>query len=333
VQRCRRCRDAAIATQDEALDGRSGAMNVVVIGGAGFIGSHLVDRLLSEDHTVDVVDDLSQGSLANLATARSSGGAVKIHHLDASSREADSLIGMRGPDVIYLLSGLPRSSAAPAEHARCVEVALSTLEAARRHGVPKVVAALPATVLHGHPSARSLPLKDGDASALEPRGVRGVVARAIIDLLVTYRDLHAVEFTALALSTVYGPRQRPDGGVVAAFLHAATSRTAPTIDGDGRQTRDLLHVDDAVDALARAATRGGGLVVNVGTGVQTAIADLWQQIARLVDGAEGVTAVHGPARQDDLSRFAVAPVRARIHLTWSPFTELTDGLSRLSDGR
>jgi UDP-glucose 4-epimerase len=308
-------------------------MSVFVIGGAGFLGSHLVDRLLSEDQVVDVVDDLSHGSLANLADARSSGGAVKIHHLDASSREADSLIGMRGPEVIYLLSRLPRSAAAPSEHSRAFEVALATLEAARRHGVTKVVVALPATVLHGHPSARSLPLKDGDASTLEPRGVRGVVARAIVDLLTTYRDLHAVEFTVLALSTVYGPRQRPDGGVVAALLHAAKSQTPPTIDGDGRQTRDLLHVDDAVDAMARAATRGGGLVINVGTGVQTTVGEIWQHVARVVDGAEHLTPVHGPGRQDDLARFAVAPVRARIHLTWSPFTDVADGLARFADGR
>jgi UDP-glucose 4-epimerase len=91
-------------------------------------------------------------------------------------------------------------------------------------------------------------------------------------------------------------------------------------------------VDDAVDALARAATRGGGLVVNVGTGAQTSIGELWRQIAGLVPGADQLAPVRGPARQDDLARFAIAPVRARIHLTWSPFTELADGLGRLAAG-
>ena len=83
-------------------------MNVVVIGGAGFIGSHLVDRLLAENHAVDVVDDLSTGSLGNLADARASGGQLKIHHLDALSSEAASLLGMRTPDVVFHLALFPR---------------------------------------------------------------------------------------------------------------------------------------------------------------------------------------------------------------------------------
>ena len=304
-------------------------MNVVVIGGAGFIGSHLVDRLLSEDHTVDVIDDLSVGSLANLADARASGGALKIHHLDANSSDTDTLIGMRRPDVVYLLAPIPSSAATGHDHARAFGLALTTLESARRHGVAKVVVALPATTLHGHPSSRSLPLKEGETSQLVPRGVRGVVSRAIIDLLVTHRDLDAIEFTVLAVSTVYGPRQRVDGGVVAAFLAAARTRTAPSIDGDGRQTRDLLFVDDAVDALAKALDHGGGLVVNVGTGVQTSIGELWQRLAPLVDGAELLEPVHRPQRPDELARFAISPVRARIHLAWSPWTDLDDGLRRL----
>ena len=304
-------------------------MNVVVVGGAGFIGSHLVDRLLSEDHTVDVIDDLSSGSLANLADARAAGSGLKIHHLDACSTEADSLIGMRRPDVIHVLTTLPRSDQPPVAHALAFQVMLAILEAARRHGVGKVVVAVPATVLHGHPTSRALPIKDVEVGQLVPRGVRGVVARAWVDLLVSFRDLHAVEFTALAMATVYGPRERADGGVVGAFVHAAANGIAPVIHGDGRQTRDLLYVDDAVDALARAGERGGGLLVNVGTGVQTSVGDLWDAIARLVPGASDLQTVHVPGRPDELGRFAISPVRARIHLAWSPWTDLDDGLARL----
>jgi UDP-glucose 4-epimerase len=154
--------------------------------------------------------------------------------------------------------------------------------------------------------------------------VRGVIARATVDLLVTYRELDAVEFTVLALSTVYGPRQRPDCGVVAALADAAATRVPPTITGDGRQTRDLLFVDDAVDALVRAGTRGSGLVVNVGTGTQTAVRDVWAMLAG--DGSEPLKA---PARPDELQRFALSPVRARIHLGWSPWTSVDDGLRQV----
>jgi UDP-glucose 4-epimerase len=301
-------------------------MNVVVVGGAGFIGSHLVDRLLAEGHAVEVVDDLSSGSLANLtaarAAARSASGALKIHNLDARSADAGSLIGMRRPDVIYQLALLPRHDPSPAAQGGGFIAALAMLEAARAHGVGKVVVAVPASALYGHPAAKELPVKERE---LEPRGVRGVVSRAIVDLLSTYREREMIEFTALALASVYGPRQRPDGGVVAAFERALDERRPPTFDGDGRQTRDLVYIDDVVDALVRAGERGSGLVVNIGTGEQTSIRDLWSRIG----AASGLEPVHGPPRPDDLARFAVSPVRARIHLAWTPWTDLDEGLAKV----
>jgi UDP-glucose 4-epimerase len=304
-------------------------VSVVVIGGAGFIGSHLVDRLLAEDHTVDVIDNLTVGSLANLSAARASGGGLRIHHLDAASTEAESSIGIRRPDVIFHLALLPRHDSAPMAQAEAFQSALGVLEAARRHGVPKVVVALPASAIYGHPTSKQLPVKDGEPSQLEPRDVRGVVARAIIDLLVSYRDLHAIEFTALALGTVYGPRQRPTGGVVAALVDAVANGRPPVVHGDGRQTRDFVFIDDVVDALVRAGERGSGLVINIGTGEQTSINELWSKIVGSVDGAGELEVVHGPARLHEVQRFAVSSVRARIHLGWSPWTSLDEGLGRL----
>jgi UDP-glucose 4-epimerase len=286
-------------------------VNVVVIGGAGFIGSHLVDRLLAEAHTVDVIDNLTVGSLANLASARSSGGALRIHHLDAASSEAESSIGIRRPDVVFHLALLPRHDAAASAQGEAFASALSTLEAARRHGVAKVVVALPASAIYGHPTSKLLPVKEGEPSQLEPRDVRGVVARAIIDLLVSYRDLHAIEFTALALGSVYGPRQRATGGVVAAFHDAALAGRSPVLHGDGRQTRDFVFIDDVVDAMVRSGEKGSGLVINIGTGEQTSIADLWSKVAASIGEAAGVEPSRGPARLHEVQRFAVSPVRAR----------------------
>ena len=243
-----------------------GPVHAFVVGGAGFIGSHLVDRLLADGGSVDVVDDLSRGTLANLAEARtasSGAGTLKIHHLDAQSAEAASLFGMRRPDIVYHLAAIPRGQPSVGSLAASLALSAAVVEAARAHGVGKVVVALPAAALYGRPASRDLPLKE---RSVEPRGVRGVVARAIIDLLTVYRERDALEFTTLALPTVYGPRQRADGGVVAALAAASAEGRAPTITGDGRQTRDLLFVDDAIDALARASDKGGGLVINVGTG-------------------------------------------------------------------
>jgi len=296
--------------------------HALVVGGAGFVGSHLVERLLADGVAVDVVDDLSTGSLANLADARSMAGTLKIHHLGAASDEFETLVGMRRPDVVYHLAAVPSRGAGAVELAGAFAATLRVVEAARHHGVNKIVAAVPASVIHGHPASRDLPVKE---SELRPRGERGVVARATVDLLEVTRDTDAVEFTALALGSVYGPRQRPESGVVAAFVAAARERSAPQISGDGRQTRDFVYVDDAVDAFVRAGERGSGLVVNVGTGEQTAIRDLWSAVA----GATGLEPVPTAGRRDELIRFAVSPVRARIHLGWSSWTTLAEGLAQL----
>ncbi|MEY2444683.1 MAG: UDP-glucose 4-epimerase [Ilumatobacteraceae bacterium] len=298
-------------------------MNVLVIGGAGFLGSHLVDRLIAEDHTVDVVDDLSTGSLANLADARAAGGALKIHTLDVLAVEFAALTAMRSPDVVYHLAWMPPGRNDAASAGRGVQSVLAVLEAVRPHGA-KVVTALPAAALYGDVPLRDLPIKEGHA--WNPVGLGGIVSKAVVDLLNLYRADHTVEFTALAMSNVYGSRQRPDGGVIGAFAHALRNGTSPQMQGDGRQTRDFLYVDDAVDALVRAGARGGGLVVNIGTGVSTSIRDLWSMMA----GPGAQAPVSAPRRTNDIARFAVSPTRARIHLAWAPWTDLAVGLRSLS---
>jgi UDP-glucose 4-epimerase len=295
----------------------------LVVGGAGFIGSHLVERLLAEGHGVDVVDDLSTGSLANLADARAAGGDLTIHTLDACADQFAALVAMRSPDVIVHLGWWPPGTEDPRWAGAAIHSTLAVLEAARSLGSAKVVTTLPAAALYGEVAARDQPVKEGQAWS--PVGARGVVARAVADLLALYRADHAVEFTALALTTVYGPRQRADGGVVARFAQAARQGSAPHIYGDGRQTRDFLYIDDAVDAIVRAGQRGSGLVVNIGTGVATSIRDLWQ----LIGGSSAVQPTLGPQRADDVNRFAVSPTRARIHLSWSPWTDLAVGVSSL----
>jgi UDP-glucose 4-epimerase len=300
--------------------------DVLVIGGAGFIGSHLVDRLIAERATVEVVDDLSSGSLANLAdaraTARLSRGELRIHTIDATSADLATLITLRRPRQIVHLAVLVSGATSVVELGRSFTSMLGVLDAARAASVEKVVVALPATVLYGLPSARQLPAKEGNVT---PRGVRGVVAKAIVDLLTEYREQHGIEFTALAVTTVYGPRQKPSRGAVARLLDAAVNGEPARLTGDGRQTRDFVYVDDVIDALVRTRQRGTGLVVNVGTGVQTSL----RELVELIGGGPQPSFV--AERPGELGRFCVSPVRARIHLGWAAWTTLPTGLAALRE--
>lgn len=294
---------------------------IAIVGGAGFIGSHLVDRLLVDGHRVRVADDLSTGSLANLAEARQADGDLTFDHLDIAAPEGAAWLARHRPEVIVHLAAVPRRVKRSTDYADAWARTLAIIDAARRTTAPKVVVAVPASAISGRPRAKDLPLKEGDP---EPRGATGVLSRTVIDTLEHARARHAVEFTVLALGSVYGPRQRSGDGVVAAFAEAAATGRAPTITGDGKQSRDLIHVDDVAEALAAATGRGDGLVINVGTGQATRVTDLWEMVAP--DGPDPVVA---PARPDELARLALSTARARIHLDWSPFTPLSEGLDRL----
>jgi UDP-glucose 4-epimerase len=316
--------DSSGPTDPAESPGERRPTDIVVIGGAGFIGSHLVERLVAERASVEVVDDLSTGSLANLADARAaaprSGGELHIHTLDAASPDLATLITLRRPRHVVHLALLVPAASSVVELGNSFTSMLGVLDACRAASVEKVIVALPATVLYGTPSARQLPVKEGE---ITPRGVRGVVAKAIVELLTTYREDHGIEFTALAATTVYGPRQSPQRGAVARLLDAAANGEPARLTGNGRQTRDFVHVDDVVDALARTRHRGSGLVINVGTGVQTSL----RELVATIGGAAPPSFV--AERPGELGRFCVSPVRARIHLGWAPWTTLDDGVAAL----
>jgi UDP-glucose 4-epimerase len=158
-----------------------------------------------------------------------------------------------------------------------------------------------------------------------------VAKKVVGDYLHAYRELHNLEYTALALANVYGPRQNPHGeaGVVAIFAGRLLAGQPCTIYGAGDQTRDFVFVDDVVDAFARAADRGSGLVLNIGTGIETSVNVLYSTMA----GAAGVgdRAMHAPPRAGELQRSSVDPGRAAIHLGWKPWTSLPEGTAAVLD--
>jgi UDP-glucose 4-epimerase len=304
-------------------------VRALVTGGAGFIGSTLVDRLLAEGHAVDVVDDLSSGSLANLADARADRGHdLRVHQLDIRSPEVVELIERRQPEVVFHLAAQADVRVSVARPAFDAEVnvvgSLNVLEGARVAGTRKVVFASSGGTIYGDPDPADLPVTE--VHPQQPLSPYGVAKKTVGDYLVAYRALHGLEFTALALANVYGPRQDPHGeaGVVAIFAGRLLAGEACTIFGDGKQTRDFVYVDDVVDAFVRAADRGSGVLCNIGTGIETSVVRLYHVMAAAA-GVPDAEPVYAPPRPGELARSALDPARARIHLGWAPWTTLEDG--------
>lgn len=304
-------------------------MRALVTGGAGFIGSTLVDRLLAEGHAVDVVDDLSTGSLGNLAEARGDRThELKVHQVDIRSGEVVDLIARRAPEVVFHLAAQADVRVSVARPVFDAEVniigSLNVLEGARAAGTRKVVFASSGGTIYGDPGPSALPVKESHPQ--QPLSPYGVAKKVVGDYLAAYRSLHGLEFAALALANVYGPRQDPHGeaGVVAIFASKLLADEPCTIFGDGRQTRDFVYVDDVVDAFVRAADRGSGLLCNIGTGHETSVLELHRTMAAEA-GRPGAPVVAAPARQGELARSALDAGRAKIHLGWSPWTELDTG--------
>jgi UDP-glucose 4-epimerase len=309
-------------------------VRTLVTGGAGFIGSTLVDRLLAEGHTVDVVDDLSTGSLANLADARAaSGHQLTVHQMDIRSAELVDLMERQRPEVVFHLAAQADVRVSVADPVLDADInllgTLRVLEGARASHAGRVVFAASGGTLYGEPDASELPLKE--SLPQRPLSPYGVSKKAAIDYLVAYRELHSLEFCALALANVYGPRQDPHGeaGVVAIFAERLLRGLPVTIFGDGGQTRDFVYVDDVVDAFVRGTTKGGGLVCNVGTGRETSVNELLREMAAQA-GVEAEVDFQ-PLRAGELLRSSLDPSRAGIQLGWKSWTELGPGTSQVLD--
>lgn len=309
-------------------------MKALVTGGAGFIGSTLVDRLLAEGHQVDVVDNLSSGNLANLADARASAGhEVNFHQIDIRDEGLGELMARQAPEVVFHLAAQADVRVSVARPVFDAEVnvvgSLNVLEGARAAGARKVVFASSGGTIYGEPDPSELPVKESHPQ--QPLSPYGVAKKVVGDYLYAYRALHDLEYTALALANVYGPRQDPHGeaGVVAIFTGRLLAGEPCTIFGSGDQTRDFVYVDDVVDAFVRAADRGSGLLANIGTGREVSVNELYTTMA----AAAGVPdpALRAPARAGELDRSALDPGRAELHLGWKPWTTLEAGTQQVID--
>lgn len=303
-------------------------MKALITGGAGFIGSTLADRLLADGWSVDVADDLSSGSLANLAGARAVGDRrFSFHRIDIRNAAVSDLIETRKPDVVFHLAAQAdvRVSVARPQFDAEVNIigTLNVCQGAIAAGARKVVFASSGGTIYGTPEQIPTP----ETHPQRPESPYGVAKKAGGDYLFYYQQIHGLEFAATAFANVYGPRQDPHGeaGVVAIFTGLFLDRKRPTIFGDGEQTRDFVFVDDVVDALARAGERGDG-IINIGTGVETSVNELYASMARATKSTHEPR--YAPARVGELARSALDVRRAETELGWTPFTSLDEGVAR-----
>jgi UDP-glucose 4-epimerase len=307
-------------------------MRTLVTGGAGFIGSTLVDRLLDDGHDVDVVDSLWTGSLANLADARDGGGdRIRFHHLDIRDSATADLIAERAPEVVFHLAAQADVRVSVARPLFDAEVnvlgSLQVIDGARRGGTRKVIVASSGGTIYGEPAPDDLPVRETHPQ--RPVSPYGVAKKVVDDYLVAYQALHGLDFSALALANVYGPRQDPNGeaGVVAIFAGKLLSDEPCIIFGDGEQTRDFVYVDDVVDAFVRAIDAGSGALMNIGTGVETSVNELYRSMAAAA--ASKAAATHVEARPGELMRSSLDPSLAAELLGWAPTTALDTGAAHV----
>ncbi len=304
---------------------------VVVTGGAGFIGSHLVDRLLEHGFDVVVVDDFSSGSVANLEAATRFGSQLKVMRQDITDPTLVEVFENVSPRFVFHLaaqSDVRRSMADPVLDASVnILGSLNVIESSRRLGVERLVYAASGGTLYGEPSLASLPLKE--TAEHRPLSNYGVSKKAVLDYLTVYREVYGFAFVALALANVYGPRQDPHGesGVVSIFAGNLAAREHCVIYGDGEQTRDFVFVGDVVEAFLRAMNTGAGEVFNISSSTETSVNTLYWEMAKLYGAIEEPTYL--PGRPGELRRSCLSNSKAREILSWQPSFALAEGLSKV----
>ncbi|HVD86695.1 MAG TPA: NAD-dependent epimerase/dehydratase family protein [Solirubrobacterales bacterium] len=303
-------------------------MRSLVTGGAGFIGSNLVDALLARGDEVTVVDDLSTGRRGNLDGALEAGAEL----VEIDIREAEALASLaaeRRPEIVFHLAAqidVRKSLADPAFDASVnVGGTANVLEAARGSGCGRVVFVSTGGAIYGEGEGQALPLPE--EAPIAPLSAYGQSKFSAEGYLALYERLYGLSGISLRLGNVYGPRQDPLGeaGVIAIFCGVLRAGGRPTVYGDGTQTRDYIYVGDVVAAaLAAGASELTG-PINIGTGSETNVLELVEALGRL-GGGEGFEPEFAPPRTGEVQRVSIDPTRAEQQLSWRAEVELEEGL-------
>ncbi len=295
-------------------------MKILVTGGAGFIGSHVVDAYISGGHEVVVIDDLSSGTKENLNPK------AKFFQLDIRSSELEAVFQREKFDVVNHHAAqmdVRRSVADPAFDASVnILGSLNLLECARKHAVRKFIFASTGGAIYGEQEY----FPADEEHLLRPLSPYGIAKLAVEKYLFYYKAVHGLDYISLRYVNIYGPRQNPNGeaGVVAIFTGKLLKGEQPTINGDGKQTRDYIYVGDAVRANVLALRFKGSNIYNVGTGVECDVNTLFAKLRDLLNPS--CTERHGPAKRGEQQRSVISYKKIERDLGWRPAVQLDEGL-------
>ena len=298
------------------------AKTALVTGGAGFIGSHVVDRLLELEYRVVIIDNLSGGKLKNLNPA------ATFHHCDIAQPAVVDVFQREQPELVFHLAAQTSVPYSVREAVRDSQInvvgTLRVLEAARRFGIDKFIFSSTGGALYGDPEVDPCP-DDHPVVPLSPYGMSKYLAEQYLEF---YHRLYRLNFTSLRYGNVYGPRQDSQGeaGVIAIFTQAMVEGKQPEIFGDGDQERDFVCVDDVVEANILAIDRGDGMHMNVGTGQKTSITRIFELLRGIIGYKWGPR--HGPPRLGDVFQISLESTRAAQELGWTAQVDLEEGLRR-----
>jgi len=295
-------------------------LKVLVTGGAGFIGSHVADRLVADGHDVVILDDLSAGHVEHLQPN------ARFYQMDVHSPWIDELFRIERPDAVV-------HQAAQASVRRSVEDPVfdagvnvlgtaALLQASVQHGVRRFLFASTGGALYGDADVTPTP-EDYPTLPVSPYGASKLAAEVY---LRTFHAMNGLSYAALRYANVYGPRQDPHGeaGVVAIFTRRLLSGEKARINGDGKQTRDFVYVGDVAEANSRALVSDAVGSFNVGTGIETDIATIFQLLKRLTSSSQPEE--HGPPLPGEQRRSVVDARKIEKSLGWKPKTSLQAGL-------
>jgi UDP-glucose 4-epimerase len=292
----------------------------LVTGGAGFIGSHLVDRLLQDGYRVVVMDDLSTGKLKNLNSQ------ATFYHVDITQPTMPDVFHKEKPDLVFHLAAqisVSESTKDPIKDGNVNVIGtLRLLEAARRSGIEKIIYSSTGGALYGNPEM--IPCsEDTPIIPLSPYGLSKYLAEKYIEL---YHRLYHLNYTILRYGNVYGPRQDPHGeaGVVAIFSQAMLEGRQPQIFGSGEQERDFVYVGDVVEANIKAINAGDGDAYNIGTGQGASVNRIFESLRSII--GYKWDAEHRSPRPGEVNKISLEYSKALQNLGWSPRLSLEEGL-------